>query len=92
MAGLYLASLSDFDAQGREAPEGFSAMAWRLAGEGRAYWRYVIRHAVGTLGYQDVDHKFRVRNLLTKLLGERSPQSDVDWRRLWLLAHKIDFE
>jgi hypothetical protein len=86
MAGLYLASLSDLGAQGDEASKGFSATAWKLAGEGGAYWRYVIRHAVGTLGYQDVDHIIRVRNLLTKLVGGRLPQSEVDWRRLWLAA------
>lgn len=89
MAGLHLASLSEHEIIVSDSPGSFSTVGSELAGQGGSYWRYVLRFAVGSLNYSDLDHRITVRNLLGKLLGEDKPITDEHWRRIWLAGELL---
>ncbi len=82
MAGRFLAGLDDFGKGDGLNPKGFTLTASELVGKGN-YWRYVVLFAAGVLIHGDVSRREPLR-LLNQLCPEQEPNTDSDWRRIWM--------
>lgn len=70
LAGVHLARLPDFDQAASQRAE-------------VAFWREVILLAVGYLVHQTRELS-KVRALVEEICPDRKPQTDADWRKIWL--------